>query len=290
MKLNIRSPEWVKRVFRHWSLWVLLAIALGVVSGNFVFDTFIGKPNVGIVQINSLLYPWTLPRIAEMLKYVAENDKIKAVVLEIDSPGGDAVSSEEIYLEILELRKKKPVIAHINLVGASGAYYVSLAANLIYAKSTTTLGSIGAWVQLPEHETMPEDVIWTGPYKETGSSIRETVNRLEMFKQNFLQTVTSQRGDKLKISQDELSKAGIYNGIESLRYGLIDEFGSSSQAIQKAAELAGLRNYGTVDVNTELDVYLPAWWTFSWSAEASKIHSNMLPIYYYLYTSPEAQE
>lgn len=293
MKKLERLKSLPARSVRHWGFWVSIAIVLGLVLGISVFNVFIGKPNVGIVRINSSLYPWTVPKIVKMLKYAEENDDIKAVVLEIDSPGGDTTSTEELYLDIVELRKEKPVVAYINLVGASGGYYVSVAANFIYAKPSSTLGSVGAWGRLPERGRISEEVIRTGPYKVTGSSRKEAVNRLEMLKESFLQAVMSQRGDQLKISEEELSKAAIYNGVQGLRYGLVDEIGSSFDAVQKAAELAGLRNYGVIDINKELNLSLPPWWQDehkeSWSAEASKLHGN-IPIYYYLYIPPEAQE
>ena len=280
------------RIVRHWGFWVLLAMVLGLILGNFTFNEFIGKPNVGVVRINTTLYPWTAPQIVKMLKYAEENNAIKAVVLEIDCPGGDAVSTEELYLDIVGLRNKKPDEAYVNTVGASGGYYISVAANFIYAKASSTLGGVGAYVSLPEREKIFEDVIPTGPYKATGSSIREVVSRLEMLKQSFLQAVSAQRGDRLKISKEELSKAGLYNGIQAVRYGLIDEIGSSFDAIQKAAELAGLRNYGVIDINEELSLSLSAWYerVESSSAQASKLQGGMLPVYYFLYISPEAQE
>jgi len=115
-----------------------------------------------------------------------------------------------------------------------------------------------------------------------------------MVRQGFLRAVTSQRGDKLKISEEELSKAGVYNGIQGLRYGLIDEMGASSDAIQKAAELAGIRNYEVVDINKELGL-LPPWYEIpsfraSPDLEAMKASARWLPQYYYLYIPPEVQE
>lgn len=279
------------RPLGHRGFWVGVAVVLGLVLGNLVFNGFIGQPNVGVVRINSTLYPWTAPSIVKMLEYAGQNNAIKAVVLEIDCPGGDAVSTEELYLDIVRLRNTKPVVAYVNTVGASGGYYIAAAANFIYAKRSSTLGSVGAYVSLPERETVLEAAIPTGPNKATGSSMREVVSRLEMLKQSFLQAVSAQRGDRLQISREELSRAGVYNGIQAVRYGLIDEIGSGSDARQKAAELAGLRNYGVIDINEELSLSLPAWYVreASPSTQAPKLEGDMLPIYYYLYLSPEAQ-
>jgi len=80
------------------------------------------------------------------------------VVLEIDCLGGDAVSTEEIYLNVLRLRGEKPVVACVNNWGLSGGYYVQVASNFIYAKPTSLIGSVGAWVWLPEQEELFEDI------------------------------------------------------------------------------------------------------------------------------------
>lgn len=290
MKNLGQSKHMVARLVRHWGFWVSLTAVLGLILGNFIFNQFIGEPSIGVVRANTTLFPWTTPKLIKMLKYAEQNQAIKAVVLEIDCPGGDAVSTEELFLDIVNLRSKKPVVAYVNTVGASGGYYIAAAANFIYAKSSSTLGSVGAFVSLPEREAVFENTIPTGPYKVTGSSIREVVSRLEMLKLSFLQAVSAQRGERLKITKEELSKAGVYSGIQALRYGLVDEIGSSSDAIQKAAELAGLRNYRVIDINEELSLSLPAWYerVESSSAQATRLQGGALPVYYFLYVPPEA--
>ncbi len=279
------------RLIRHWGFWVAIATVAGLLLGNVTFNGFIGQPNVGVVKIDVSLYPWTAPKIVQMLKYVEENDAIKAVVLQVDCPGGDAVSTEELYLHIVKLRNKKPVVVSVDIVSASGGYYISTAANFIYAKASSTLGSVGAFVSLPEREQAIQDIITTGPYKATGSSIGEFATRLEMLKQGFLGAVSAQRGERLKISKEELSKAGLYNGIQAVRYGLIDEIGSRSDAIVKAAELAGLRNYGTIDINDKLRVSLISWYLHAPSSgnQSLELQGGAVPLYYFLYVPPDGR-
>ncbi|MBI2830535.1 MAG: S49 family peptidase [Chloroflexi bacterium] len=283
----------VARVLRHWVSLVTIAVVLGAFLGNFVFDTFIGRPSVGVVKINSYLFPWTTPDIFKMLKHAAENKDIKTVVIEMDSPGGDVVSTEELYMQILDLKKKKPIVVYVNMIAASGGYFTAVPADFIYVKPSSMVGSVGAFVSLPDTEPMIEDTAWTGPYKATGSSRKETINQLEMIKQGFLQAVLSNRGERLKISREEISKAGLYNGIEAVRYGLVDEIGSSSDAIKKAAELGRLRKYKVTDINEALYVYASPWWFGSVdrsSGEVPRVAAGSIPVYYYLYTPPEAQE
>ena len=90
----------------------------------------------------------------------------------------------------------------------------------------------------------------------------------------------------MKLTKEELSQAEIYIGIEGLRYGLIDEIGTTTDAIEKAASLAGIKNYGVVDIPKELNLSrsLYGWMSFGMS---SKPHSGLLPVYYYLYFEPE---
>ena len=89
-----RLNSTVAGLIHLWWFWVSIAAVLGLIFGNFVFNEFVAKPSGGVVSINTTLYPWTTPKVVKMLKYVEQNDAIKAVVLEIDCPGGDAVSAE----------------------------------------------------------------------------------------------------------------------------------------------------------------------------------------------------
>ena len=278
------------RWLRSCPFWVLVALIIGFL----IFNAFIAGPKVGIIKISDIsLDPWDAPKVVQMIKYAEETDAIKAVVIEIDCTGGGAVSTEEVYLNILRLREKKPVVAYINLWSLSGGYYIAVASNFIYAKPTSQVGSVGVWVSLPpEQEKLYEDVMGSGPHK-TVTPRRDVVNWLEMVKESFLTVVISQRGDRLKISKEELSKAAIYIGMEALRHGLIDDIGSSSDAVKKAAELAGIKRYGRVDINKELDL-LPPWYEQVWAFEdraslepkTLKSPADRLPMFYYLHEAP----
>ncbi len=216
-----------------------------------------------------------------MLRYASANRNIKAVVLQIDCPGGYASAIEQIYLDVLRLRQQKPVVASIGAVGASGGYYIAVASNFIYAQPTSQLGSIGAWSSLPRPEELDEDILTTGLFKATGGTRRKATGVLEMVRQEFVEAVVSQRGDRLKLSEEELSRAEIYTGVESLRYGLIDDIGTKTAAIEKAASLAGIRNYEVV----ELYIPKPVIWFFS--LEDLKSQTGLMPVYYYLYFESE---
>lgn len=280
----------IVRGLRSYPFWVLAALIIAFL----IFNGFIGRPQVGIIKISEIsLDAWDAPKVVEMLQYAEETDAIKAVVLEIDCVGGGAVSAEEVYLNILRLREKKPVVASINRWSLSGGYYVAVASNFIYAKPTSQVGSVGVLASLPpEREKLYEDVLGSGPQKSF-TPRRDVVTWLQMVKESFLRAVFSQRGDRLKISKEELSKAAVYIGMEALRHGLIDDIGSRSDAVKKAADLAGIKRYGRVDINKKLEL-LPPWYEGVWSLgegvplESNKLKSPVerLPMFYYLHDEP----
>jgi len=274
--------ESAKRLLRRWFTSVLFFVLLGLVLGALISIPLIPKPNIAIITISgSILEQAYTDDILDMLRYARDDDSIKAVVLRIDSPGGRASVIEQIYLDVLRLRGQKPVVASIGRRGASGGYHIAVASNLIYAQSASQVGSVGAWVSLPDPEELDEDVITTGLFKVAGRSRRKAVARLEMIGQQFVSAVMSQRGDRLKLSEEELSLAEIYPGVESLRHGLIDDIGTSTAAIKKAASLAHIRNYGVV----KLYIQKPDIWPLD--MEALKSQTGTMPVYYYLYFESE---
>ncbi|MFC1862097.1 S49 family peptidase, partial [Chloroflexota bacterium] len=234
--------ESTKKLLRPWFTSIPFFVVLGLVIGGLIAVPLIPKPHIAIINISgTILGESFVADVMGMLHDAQDDNSVRAVVLRIDSPGGGASVTEQIFLDVLRLRQKKPVVVSIGSMAASGGYYTAVASNFIYAEPTSQIGSIGAWVSLPEAEEIGEDIGSTGPFKETGRSKRGTVGMLEMVRQGFVEAVMSQRGERLRLSAEELSRAEIYAGIESLRYGLIDDFGTSTDAVEKAASLAGIR-------------------------------------------------
>jgi ClpP class serine protease len=120
-----------------------------------------------------------------------------------------------------------------------------------------------------------EFTVTTGPFKRSGQPRDRAIGEIATIQHQFLQTVAMHRGEKLKISVDELSQAGVYSGTESLRYGLVDEIGTKALAARKAAELAHLRNYGISECLIQC--------TEEVELEELKVRTNNIPTYYYLY-------
>jgi len=274
--------EATKRLVRRWlhsiSFFIVLGLALGVGISVLVIPT----PNIATITISGpVLNQAYTDDILNMLQYARDSNNIKGVVLRIDSPGGGASATEQIYLDILRLRQQKPVVASIGIMAASGGYYIAVASNFIYAEPTSQIGSIGAFVSLPQPEELDEDVGTTGPFKATGRSRRKAIGHLEMVRQEFIDVVRSQRENRLQLSEEELSQGEIHVGVEALRFGLIDEIGTRTAAIEKAASLAGLRNYEVVEFQFKTQ---PRTWFFGPSDLADlKSQTGLIPKYYYLH-------
>ena len=278
--------ESMKRLMRRWFWSIPFFVVIGLILGFLISITAVSKPTIATINVSGVIREQAyVDSILGMLRYARNNDSIKAVVLHINSPGGSAGAIEQIYLDLLPLRQKKPVVASIGTIGASGGYYVAIASNFIYAEPTSFLGSVGVWSNLPSPEQLDENIITSGPLKATGGSRRKYTGVLETFKRQFVEAVTSQRGDRLKISEEELSRAEIYTGRESLRYGLIDDIGTVTVAVEKAGRLAGIRHYGVVAL------YIPEPVTMflfpSSDFEALKSQPSLVPLYYYLYFEQE---
>jgi protease-4 len=193
--------------------------------------------------------------IIEQLKRYEDSNSVKAILLNIDSPGGGVAVSQEIYTEVRRLREKKDkiIVAYLSSTGASGAYYVACAANKIVANPGTIVGSIGViaeWVNyadLLEWAKLKDIVFKTGEFKDTGSATRAlTENERKYFQAliddmyvQFVEAVSS--GRKLDL-QDVRSMADgrVFTGRDAKNRKLIDEIGNFQDAVDLTAKLAGI--------------------------------------------------
>ena len=254
----------ILKLASQWYVSLLLAAAAGILIGYLIFfHVFPGKPKIGIIDI-----PFTVITedsgfvISAFLDYARQNDDVKAVVIKLDSPGGGAATSERLFLEIRRLREEKPVVVVTNSFLASGGYMMALGANHVYAVPASIVGSVGVLVQFfegppliprpPDREGGDLEILASGPHKLTGGGRRHLVRLLDQLKESFAQMVITQRGDRLLLPADQLVEGRIYYGIEAARLGMVDDIGGDSDAIEKAASLAGISNYDLVDVNVEV--------------------------------------
>ncbi|MFQ5816056.1 MAG: S49 family peptidase, partial [Candidatus Hydrothermarchaeaceae archaeon] len=245
--MEIKPREWLENLKGSYAFAVTLALILG-----YLIFSFYAEPKIGVIKLTGTINDANTDEIISMLRYARERDDIKAVVLKVNSPGGSASLSEEIYMTVLSLKEEKPVVASMDQIGASGAYFSAVGANLIYAKPTSIVGSIGVVTGLPRAVDLDEDVLTSGPLKELGATRRDWAYQAKEVAETFTNSVILERGDKLKLDKEELSSGGLYIGVEAKKNGLVDELGSTEDAIAAAAKLAGIRRYSLMDVNEKL--------------------------------------
>lgn len=244
---------------------LLFAIILPLALGLYFAPRIVPKPKIGVVRLSSEIAGFSTFQILEQLAYARTDPEVKAVVVVINTPGGSAALSEELYLDLLDLREQMPVVATVDLLAASGGYYMAAAADEIYAKPTSGIGSVGVVAFLPGEVFIEEEILTTGPYKSFGGTRDGSVRQIERAKNAFLQAVVNGRGDRLQISLEELSRAEVYTGIQALEFGMIDGLLSNEEVLTRAGELAGIRNYEAVELfplafpesNTAVTQYTP---------------------------------
>ena len=241
----------VRRLAGTWYVSSAITIAVGVVVGYLVFfNLFPGRPEIAVIDIPfTVLDGRSAAFIGEMLDYVGGRDSVKAVVIKLDSPGGSVGPSDLLFLKMVRLREKKPVVVVTRQIAASGGFLMAMGANYIYAHPSTFVGSVGVVLFTPLVRPQNERIISTGPAKLTGASTRTFIQMAEIIKENFVNTVVAQRGDRLRITPQEISEARLYLGSEAVRAGLVDAIGTDDDAIAMAARLAGISNYDLFNVN-----------------------------------------
>lgn len=233
---------------RNWSLpaisiWIILPLILGI-----IVSFLIPRPSVGVIYLNDAIYSFSAKDLIKQISTARNSNEIRSVVLVMNSPGGTVTDTESVYREIASLRQTKPVVTVVEGIAASGGYYIACATDLIFAKASSEVGNIGVIGTQPEKPSVLESIYSTGPYKMWGMPRDSFSRELEMLKQGFLAAVKTGRGDRLKMADEEILRGEVYSGGDALRLGLIDALGSQSDAISKAADLAGLRNYAVKDL------------------------------------------
>jgi len=204
---------------------------------------------VGVISVEGpIISSQTAVRITEAINHAIFNTSVKAVVLRIDSPGGYAHLIEQIYLDALEMKAKKPIIASV-ASALSGGYYIAVAADYIYAHPAAMVGNVGVIGTGPQSLIPSETVMESGPFKATGFSKLLFPFNLSHALDSFASAVENGRENRLKLSSNELRRGMVYMGTEAVRKGLVDEVGSLQKAAERAATEAGLTEYEIVEIH-----------------------------------------
>jgi len=237
------KTKWLSHPLAHPILWLALPLAVGV-----LVSLLIPRPIVGTIYLRDAIYSYSAGDIISQFRYAYDHSEIQAVVVVMDSPGGTVADTEALYLEMIRLREKKPVVVSIETMAASGAYYLAVGADYIIAKPSSEVGNVGVRTVLPSAPAVYEDDVSTGPYKFYGGSRDETLRLLDPLKQSFYQAVRLGRGEKLLTTPENILSGKLFIGSEALRLGLIDALGTYSEALEKAAALAHVWNFDTRDL------------------------------------------
>ena len=219
---------------------IAVIYAAGEIKGGKGDDTYIGEKNIRAALIKA-----------------REDDRVKAVVMRVNSPGGSALVSDIIWREVVLTKNEKPVVISMGNVAASGGYYISCAANYIFADPTTITGSIGVFGVIPnvsgfmtkklgvtfDEAVTNENANFITINKAMTPYQRDVVqNSVERVYDSFI----GKGADGRNMSKEDVDRIGqgrVWSGTQALEIGLIDELGGLNAAIVKAAELAETDNY-----------------------------------------------
>ena len=218
------------------------------------------RPTVAIVQLRGMIGGGArLSSTVDLLHDIAEDHGIRAVLLDIDSPGGSASASDAIRAAVLRVRERKPVLAYVRNLGASGAYLVCCSATTVMAMPTALVGSIGVisvrpqLAELMERTGIKLSVNKAGRLKDLGAFWREQTDEeqeveqrlIDEYYDHFVNTIVAARG----LSRErvlEIATGEVFTGLRSMEIGLVDKQGDWDDARQHASEMGGLPEPRTV--------------------------------------------
>lgn len=201
-------------------------------------------------------------KLSRELRKLRRNDRVKAVVLRVNSPGGSALASDIIAREVELTKKVKPVIVSMGDYAASGGYYISALADSIFAEKETLTGSIGVFGLIPNMQGLLHnklgvrvDEVKTGKFADLMTSVdrplteeEKTIIQAEVDRVYNTFTGKVAQGRHMDVSAvDSIGQGRVWTGSQALEHGLVDGIGNLDRAIQAAAAKAGLKDYRTVD-------------------------------------------
>ena len=267
-------PPKRKSGYGFWP-WLALIIFLGFsFLGLLLIGLLLGdvaKPSVGLIEVSgaitdggaSSLLGGTSGGAREFIRETEAaraDDNIKSVVIRINSPGGAASASQEMYEAVLRLRAKKPVVCSMGDVAASGGYYTAAACTKIYANRATTTGSIGVITELLNYQQLArkigvdQAIIKSGKFKDAGNPARPLTAEERQLFQNLINNLYNQfvndvvagrkEATKGQLTREKLLKLAdgrVYTGEQAVKNKLIDETGNLYTAVRYAAKAGGLK-------------------------------------------------
>ena len=236
-------------------VFMILAI-LAAAVGSDATDVSFAAEKVAVIPIEGEILE--ARETLEALKRHAHNNTVKAIVIRINSPGGAIAPSQEIYSAIRRTRSdtKKPIVASMDSVAASGGYYIAAACDQIVANPGSITGSIGVILQwfntkeLIQWAKLKPETITSGEMKDAGSPYRELTEAERQYFQGIVSQLHTQfvrdvaQGRSAKMKQEEVARIAdgrIFTGEQALQLKLVDELGSIDDAIRTAGRMGGIQ-------------------------------------------------
>jgi protease-4 len=235
---------------------LVLTVARSIGGGD---ASLIDTDSIGVIDVSGVILD--ADKLDTQLRKFGDDSSVKAIVLHINSPGGGAAASQEIYHEVLRIRqeKHKKVIASVESVGASGAYYIASACDRIYANDASVVGSIGVimeWTnygELYRWAKLKSVVIHAGELKDAGDPTHDVTPQEQAYFQSlvdnmygqFIHDVATGRhttDEKIK----PLATGQVWTGQQALPLGLIDQVGGFRVALMDTAKAVGISGEPTI--------------------------------------------
>ncbi len=261
-----KSHGWIVALVFVLCLFGLCAFGLYSCSGRsgiFGGAPVLGDNTVAVINMDGAIQydgsACSPEGLGSLLDYAESTDAIKAVVLRVNSGGGTATAGEEMAALVSSF--SKPIVVSSASLNASAAYEVSSQADYIYVAQTTEIGSIGTYMQVADYSGLMRmlginvDTIASSDSKGSTSGYRALTqdereyyqHMVDQINEVFIRNVAAGRGMPVETVR-KLATGMVYTGIDAVENGLADSFGGREDALQKAAELAGLDTYSTYEL------------------------------------------
>lgn len=256
-----RIPEpvwkhWLRLPFRKRHPWLyrllivlVLLLLLGLVLGSD--DESFGDDSIALVSVSGPILD--IGPTLEWLHKISHSSRVKGILLRIDSPGGGAAASQELYSALKELEASRPVAVSMGSTAASGGVMVAMAGTRIFANASTVTGSIGVRMDIPQLGALMEKIgigqetLTTAPYKDAGSPLKPLTPEQRAYFKEVLDDMHAQFVDIVAFGRDmprekaaALADGRIFTGREALRLGLVDELGGQDAALRWLSAACGV--------------------------------------------------
>lgn len=246
----------LKRPFRKRHpviFWTGLLLLAGIVIGSIssAVDNDESEDSIALISITGPILN-VEPQL-EWIRSVADNPRAKGVLLRVDSPGGGASASQELYAALLELAHKKPIAVSMGATAASGGLMVSMAGWRIFANAATLTGSIGVRMDIPQLQGLMgklgigQETLVSGPYKDATSLTKPLNEEDRRYLQELVMKLHSQFVEIIALGRNlpkdkvlSLANGKVYTGQEALELGLVDAIGGQEEALKWLAEETGV--------------------------------------------------